>query len=137
MKDFFKSKTLSNYIGLIAAVFALIMLIVYCVFTSSFGLQNAWAIVCLVIAILLNGVLFFYSSVIDPYLKVVAPIMVAVSLGLFLSACAGDIADYFNNVVVMGTGAPFSSILLISIFFVVLIVVDLVGCLFKGQKVSD
>ena len=134
MKDFFKKKTLSNYISLVASVFALVMLIVYCVFTSPFGLLNAWAVVCLVIAVLLNCAMFLFATPVDPYFKVIAPVMVAIALGLFLSACAGDIADYFNHVAVMGTGAPFNSIVSIAICLLVLVVVDLVVCFLSGKK---
>ncbi len=135
MLEYLKKKSIGSFICVGAAVFALAMTIAYGALTGSYGFVNAWAIVCLVLVIALNGVLFALETKVDEYFKVVATVLTAVALGLFLYDAAGDLADNFNGIELFGHGAPVGSIYGIAVCLVILMIVQIVTCFF-GKKVN-
>lgn len=134
MLEYFKKKSVGCYVNLCAAIFGLAMVIVYSTFTSRYGLLNGWAVACLCVAIVLDVLLFLVQTKVDEYLKVITSCLSAIALGLFFVACVGDISDYINNLNFMGTGAPISTIITITVLMFVLVIVQIAACFFGKKK---
>ena len=133
MLDYLKNKSIGNFINLGAAIFALVMLIVYSALTSTYGILSAVVVVCLVFVIILNAVLFAFETNFNEYLKVIASILTAFAAILFFVDCVGDISDYINKVNMLGVGIPFGSIITMTVFMFLLVIVNVVSCVF-GKK---
>lgn len=134
MSEFFKKRTAGNWVHLAAAVFALVMLIVYASFTSPYGLMDTGAIICFVFNVLLNIGLFIFETPINEYIKIILCALAAADMAYFIVACIGDISDHINGVGAIGSGAPFAPIIAIAVFLFVLVVVQIVACALGKRK---
>lgn len=133
MLEFFKKKTIANYINLASAVLAIVMAIVFSVYSNTYALFNVWVLLCLIAAAVLNIVLFILSTSADEYIKIVAALLSALAMALFVVTFIGDITDYFNGVNFLGRGADIGDIVTVTIFLGILLVLQIVVCFF-GKK---
>lgn len=133
MLEYLKKKSIGNFINLFAAVFALVMTIIYGVYAKNYGLFSAWPVVCLVFAIAINAILFVFDTNFDEYLKIVATFLTALAMALFFVAFVGDIADYINQVEFLGRGANVAHIITITVFLFLLVMTQVAACCF-GRK---
>ena len=137
MLEYLKKKSIGSYINLFAAVFALVMTIVYGVYSKTYGLFSAGPVVCLVFAIAINAVLFMFETNFDEYLKIVAAFLTALAMALFIVAFAGDILDYINQVEFLGRGAKVAHIITIMVFMFILVATQVATCFFRRKNKEE
>lgn len=131
--EYLKKKSIGNYLNLGAAVFAIVMAIVYGVYSNTYGLFNVWVLLCLLAAAVLNIILFILETPVDAYLKIVASFLLGLATALFFVAFVGDISDYINAVEFLGRGANVAHIITITVFLFILIVTQVATCCFTKK----
>ena len=133
MLEYLKKKTICNYINLFAAVFAIVMTIVYCVYANTYALFNVGVLLCLLGAIVLDIVLFVIETPVDEYLKIVAALLTALVAAIFFVDFAGDVVDYFNGVEFLGRGAKVGHIVTITVFLFILMAIQVATAFFAKK----
>lgn len=97
-----KKKTVGYWFACAGALLALVSLIVYFVYTGKGGHLNGGVIVCILLGIVLQAVLFFYDGKAGDVIAVFPPILYMVAMMLSIEGGVGNIADDVNDIVMFG-----------------------------------
>ena len=127
MSDHLKKKSIGKYINLAAFLIAIVMAIVYNVYSNIYGLFDYSVLGCLVGVAALNIILFFFKTPIDELFKVISAFLSALATALFVVAFAGDISDYIQKVSFLGRGADIVHIIAITVSLLILVVMQIVS----------
>ena len=131
-------KTIGNWLCGGAAVLSLIILIVYCVYTSGLGILNSLVILSMLFTIAVNAINFMVCADL-PFdilglLEIGAAASTAYSLVTFLRASINNLADLLNGIQIFsgGTGS-IPAIFTILIALLVIGIAEIAAC-FAGTK---
>ncbi|MBR1813583.1 MAG: hypothetical protein IJ773_07135 [Lachnospiraceae bacterium] len=128
-----KEKTLKKsagaYLGIVVEVLALISLILYLTYTTSAdGLFMPWVVVCLLLILALEGILFFFDNDIIPILVAA---LGAAAFGCFAMdppETIGSVVDYFQNIVMFGNPEKFGIIIALAVLMLLMTLLAIIAC---------
>ncbi len=137
-----RNKTVGAFIGLAVFALSIATLIVYLVYaTSTDGLIMPWVVVFLALAIIGEGVLFFFDN---DYMPVAIAMLPVAALGLFAlspPATIGSVVDKLQGIVMFGDPTKFGIIVVIAVLLLVTSVAAVTACFFarvrKAPVVKD
>lgn len=136
MKNFLSKKSIGAFLFLGAGLLALVMAIVYSIFSAQYGIMNVSVTICLIIACVISIVLFLFDTPVDSYLEIAFSVLVSVGLCLFLVDSVGDFTDAISQIHMFGSGAPVDTIIVIDVFIGISLLCSFIGAGCKKSKVE-
>ena len=122
-------KSAGAYLGIAVEVLALISLILYLTYaTSADGLFMPWVLVCLLLVLALEAVLFFFDNDLIPIL---AAALSATAFGCFAMdppETIGSVVDYFQNIVMFGNPEKFGIIIALAALMLGMTLLAVIAC---------
>lgn len=134
MKEILHNKSIGAFLFLFGGVLALVMAIIYSVFSARYGIFNPAVMICLLIACVISILLFLFDTSFDSYLEIAFSVLISVALCLFLVDSVGDFADAVSQINMFGSGAPVGAIIAIDVCIFVSLLCSFVGAGFKKSK---
>lgn len=134
IKEKLEQKTIGYYIAFAAAVVALIGLIIYFAYVGQGGIANAAVIICVLIGIGVEVLLFFYDKKFGDLIAITPAILFSVGFVVSLADGVGNIADAVEDIVMYGIKELAPLNYTIAVFFFIATVAAIVACFIKREK---
>ncbi len=117
------------YLGILVGVLALASLILYLTYaTSADGLFMPWVVVCLLLVVGFEVILFFFDN---DFLPILVAALGAAAFGCFAMdppETIGSVVDYFQNIVMFGNPEKFGIIIALAVLMLGMTLLAIIAC---------
>lgn len=132
-----RQKTVGYYIGLAGAILAIVALIMYRVYVSFGGSNQALIYVAVICGVLLELLLFAYNGKFSDALAAVPALLFVLAMGLELNKDYGNIVDKVSNIHMYGDSSLAIYNVMLAVILVVAAVLCIVSCGMKRERQKD
>ena len=132
-----RQKTAGYYIGFSGAVLAIVALIIYGVYVSLGGSNQALIYVTVIFGVLLELILFVYDGKFSDALAAIPAILFFIAMGLELNRDYGNIVDKVSNIHMYGDSSLAIYNVLLAAIWVIEAILCIISCGMKRKKQKD